>query len=154
MMKLSRLNFVALFLCSGLLFSSCKKDKDSTSGKKAKITFSVSNAFNKAEGDDFSLSAGGALLTGKFVDWYVNGEKEVGTIVSVGNDFVNGGKNDAVVESVDGFNTGSVTIHSFNISGEPFTIKYKIEYNGNIIDEKTVEIKAGADVFYKDYTLN
>ena len=138
--------------------NSCSKDDDGPSGggngKKAKITFSVSSAFNKAEGDDFSVGVGAWNSGGFYVDWKVDGKTEKGTVVTVGSDYVNGGKSNVVVESVQDFASGSVSISSFNISGAPFTVTYKVEVDGEIIDEKTVEVSADdADPLHKNYTL-
>ncbi len=144
-----------ILLVSTLLFTACgKKDSSpSLSGKSAKITFSVSGTFDKASGDDFSIGAGGGKLDGTYVDWKVNGATEIGTVVTVGSDFVDGGISNAVIESVQKFSAGSVTISSFNIGGDPFTVTYKVEVDGKIIDEKSVTIADGDDPLYKNYTL-
>lgn len=144
---------ISILLLSATLFSSCKKTVDTITGKNAKITFSVSNAFNKAEGDDFSLNVGGATFDGSSVDWTVDGTTEKGTIVSVTSDYVNGGKSNVVVASVQKFNTGSVSISSFNIGGAPFTVSYKVEVDGKVVDEKSVEIANDSDPLTKHYTL-
>ncbi|RYD99245.1 MAG: hypothetical protein EOP54_04855 [Sphingobacteriales bacterium] len=156
-MKSTRLRIplagVSILLLSAALFSSCKKTASVSSGKNAKITFSVSSAFNKAEGDDFSLSVGAATFDGSYVDWTVDGTTERGTIVSVTSDYVNGGKSNVVVASAQKFNTGSVSISSFNISGAPFTVSYKVEVDGKVVDEKSVEIAHDSDPLTKHYTL-
>lgn len=144
---------ISVLLVSAALFTSCKKSTSPFSNKNAKITFSVSSAFNKAEGDNFSFSVGGATLDGSYVDWTVDGTIERGTIVSVTSDYVNGGKSNVVVTSAQKFNTGSVSISSFNIAGAPFTVSYKIEVEGKVVDEKSVEIADGSDPLTKNYTL-
>lgn len=147
--------YVSVLLLSSLIFWACSEDDDPKpdNGKKAKITFSVSGQFDKAEGDYFSLNVGGMTLDGNSIDWKVDGELEKGTAVSVTSDYVDGGKSGVVVESVQNFYTGSVTISSFNIAGDPVSISYKIEANGEVIDEQTVNIDDGDDVYTRNYKL-
>jgi len=156
-MKSTRLKIpvlgISTLLLSAALFSSCKKSTSPFSNKNAKVTFSVSSAFNKAEGDHFTLSIGGSTLDGTSVDWTIDGATERGTIVSVTSDYVNGGKSNVVVASAQKFNTGSVSISSFNIDGAPFTVTYKVEVDGKVVDEKSVEIADGSDPLTKNYTL-
>jgi hypothetical protein len=147
----------ALMLLAGVsLFSwGCKKDKDNPSekGKKAKITISVSNTFSKADGDNFDLSVTGVNAQGEYVDWKIDGQTEKGTVILIGGDYVNGGKDNMIVESIQNFEVGSVTISGYNITGDPITVSYKIEVNGNVKDEKTVVMKTGDDPFVVNYQL-
>lgn len=154
----SRRNLIYAFAAltfSGHAFSGCSEDEETPQAdlKKAKMTISVSDGFSKEEGDDFSLMTGGVTATSESVDWKVDGKTEKGTVISITSDYVNGGNSKFVVESVQDFMTGSVTISSFNIAGASFTISYKIEVDGNVVDEQTVEIAAGSDAFYKNYQL-
>lgn len=132
-------------LFSGLLLTvlySCSKDDKPglpSNNKKAKLTFTVSNEFHKAEGDDFEVSVGAGDKTGDFIDWMVGGVKKTGTVVSVGTDDFNGGKT-IVIESASDFFSGSVDFGGFEHGITPFTVTWKIEVNGNTIEQGTQRV--------------
>lgn len=142
---------LALF-CFIFVGCSSGDDAPAPSGKNAKITFSVSEQFSKAEGDYFKLDVSGGLADGTFIDWKINGETEVGVLATVNSDDVDGGK-DIIIESAESFYSGHLSIGGFEFGETPFTITYKIEVNGNIIDEQTVELEKDDEPFSKTYKL-
>lgn len=146
---------IFILMLAAAVFSGCSEDEDpgNADNKQAKITLSVSDGFNKADGDHFTFGVGGTTTAGTYVDWEVDGEVEKGVVISLGSDDVDGGKSGIVVESMQGFAAGNLNIGTFNIDGEPFTLTYKVEVNGKVLDEQTVEIEAGSDPYTKVYQL-
>ncbi|MBZ4190019.1 hypothetical protein [Niabella beijingensis] len=134
-----------ILLFSGLLLTllnSCSKDDKPglpSNNNKAKLTFTVSNTFHKAEGDDFEVSVGAGDKKGNFIDWMVNGAKKTGTVVLVGTDDFNGGKT-IVIESASNFFSGNVHFGGFEGAATPFTVTWKIEVNGSTIEEGTQRV--------------
>ncbi|WP_018630792.1 hypothetical protein [Niabella aurantiaca] len=146
-------------LFSGLLLTllhSCSKDDKPgfpSNDKKAKLTFTVSSEFHKAEGDDFEVTVGAGDKNGSFIDWMVNGVKKTGTIVSTGTDDFNGGKT-ITIESASDFFSGNVDFGGFENGGTPFTVTWKIEVNGGTIEEGTQRVvKDMSPVFSKSVQL-
>lgn len=151
---------VLILLVTGFMLTGCSKDDESPSlsTKNVKVTFSVSSTFNKETGSIFDLAINGGVIlsngTVKTVDWKVNGVNSVGT-TTIGSDFVNGGKSNVVVESAEPISSGvlSIGVAQAGSTAGPFTLTYKVEFGGNIIDEKTVIMTTDSDVFSKSYNF-
>lgn len=146
-------------LFSGLLLTllnSCSKDDKPglpSNNKKAKLTFTVSGEFHKAEGDDFEVTVGAGDKNGSFIDWMVNGVKKTGTVVSTGTDDFNGGKT-IVIESASDFFSGNVDFGGFEHGNTPFTVTWKIDVNGSTIEQGTqLVVKDMSPVFSKSVQL-
>ncbi|NRF37884.1 hypothetical protein [Pedobacter foliorum] len=137
-----------------VLFSCKKKDGDSpSSDKKAKITITLSSEFKKAESDKFDVTLVASKGNGTTVDWNVNGVLVKGASLNLGTDDFNGGKT-IVIESASGFYTGALNIGGFEFGATPFTVTYKVEVNGKLIDEGSQRIVKDRDpIFTKTIQL-
>jgi len=138
-----------------LLFSCKKKDGGNapSSDKKAKITLTLSSEFKKAEQDKFDVTLVASKSDGTTIDWNVDGVLVRGASLNLGTDNFNGGKQ-IVIESASGFYTGALIIGGFEYGLTPFTVKYKVEVNGKVIDEGSERIVKDRDpIFTKTIQL-
>ncbi|RQO76495.1 hypothetical protein DBR40_11350 [Pedobacter sp. KBW01] len=156
-MKIQRkITQFALAMIAVTLLFSCKKKSDdpaANGGKKAKITITLSGDFKKAEGDYFDVDVAGGRTDASSIDWLVNGVTKKGTVITVGTDDFNGGKT-IVLESASNFFAGSVQFGGFEFGATPFTVDYKIEVDGKVIDQGTERIvKDRSPIYTKSYQL-
>lgn len=156
-MKIQKKSLLMAGMLALTVLFSCKKKSDDptggTEGKKAKITISLSSEFKKAESDKFDVTVVGANATGTTIDWLVDGVTKKGSAITVGTDDFNGGKT-IVIESASSFYAGNLSFGGFEFGATPFTVNYKIEVNGKIIDQGTERIVKDRDpLFIKQYQL-
>ncbi|WP_449436090.1 hypothetical protein [Pedobacter steynii] len=138
-----------------ILFSCKKKDGGDgpSSGKKAKITLTLSSDFKKAESDKFDVTLVASKTNGSTVDWNVDGVLVKGASLNLGTDNFNGGKT-IVIESADSFYTGALIFGGFEFGATPFTVTYKVEVNGKVIDQGSERIVKDRDpIFTKTIQL-
>ena len=149
-----RIPFLTL-LAALLMLTSCSKKNDSpgSSGKKAKVTITLSSTFSKAEGDYFNTTVTANTSSGATVDWMVNGIRKTGTAITVGTDDFTGG-NTLILESASDFYTGLVKMGGFEMGATPYSVSYKVEVNGSVKDQGNETIVKNQDpVFTKDIQL-
>ncbi|TKC09069.1 hypothetical protein [Pedobacter frigoris] len=152
-----KINKNVMMLACGLtaltvLFSCKKKDDNSpSSGKKAKITLTLSSDFKKAEGDYFDVTLAASKTNGSTVDWKVDGVLVKGASLNLGTDNFNGGKT-IVIESADSFYAGALNIGGFEFGATPFTVTYKVEVDGKVINEGSERIVKDRDPIFAKTT--
>lgn len=153
-MKLFLSFSTSTLLFSLLLFTGCsKKDSPGNTGKKAKVTITLSNTFSKAEGDYFDATVTASTTSGTTVDWIVNGTRKTGTAITVGTDDFNGGKT-IILESASEFYTGLVALGGFEFGTTPYSVSYKVEVNGTVKDQGTQTVVKNQDpIFAKNIQL-
>ncbi|MGE9313026.1 hypothetical protein ACLOAU_15365 [Niabella sp. CJ426] len=144
-----------ILLATILVLAGCSKKSDGpgSTGKKAKVTITVSNTFSKAEGDYFNATVTASTSTGTTIDWTVNGTRKTGTAITVGTDDFNGGKT-IILESSSEFYTGLVKMGGFEMGATPYSVSYKVEVNGSVKDQGNQTIVKNQDpIFTKDIQL-
>lgn len=153
-MKTFFINLSFAALVTTLAFTSCsKKDNPGSSGKKAKVTITLSNTFSKAEGDYFTATVTANNSSGATVDWLVNGTRQTGTAITIGTDDFNGGKT-IILESAGDFYVGLVKMGGFEFGATPFAVSYKVEVNGAIKDQGNETLVKNQDpLFSKNIQL-
>lgn len=149
-LQISSLTLIAAIL---LLTGCSKKDSPGNSGKKAKVTITLSNTFSKAEGDYFTATVTANTSSGTTVDWIVNGNRKTGTAITVGTDDFNGG-NTITLETTSDFYVGLVKMGGFEFGATPYSVTYKVEVNGSVKDQGNATIVKNQDpLFSKNIQL-
>ncbi len=146
-MKIKSMYLMVLTLVT-LAFVGCSKDDDpkpvNFKDHDITATITVSKEFKKAENDNFEVSISGMKTNSVFVDWNVNGVKVTDDFVKLGTDDFNGGKT-VIFKSLEKFQVGDLTMSGFKFGATPFTVTWKIEDNGKVVEEGSKVIVKGAD---------
>ncbi|CAM3609462.1 hypothetical protein SPPR111872_10535 [Sphingobacterium prati] len=146
-MKIKSMYLMVLTLVT-LAFVGCSKDDDpkpvNFKDHDITATITVSKEFKKAEDDYFNLSISGGKENGTFVDWDINGTKVTDDIIQLGTDDFDGGKT-IVLKSLEKFQFGSLKFGGFEFGSTPYTVTWKIEDNGKVVDEGSKVIIKDAD---------
>lgn len=152
------LHHLCLLLIAGLLTTACKKDKDkqdTPSGTRVqmKFTLKVTGAdANDVLGFQVAAGNGDASQYGAPV-WKVNGTTQGNESVLEfkTQDFI-GGTKTIVVESVKGFDFGSLNVYCANGDANSLTVSYKAEIDGHVeTNAENVAIVNGT-THIKDFT--
>ncbi|WP_293947048.1 MULTISPECIES: hypothetical protein [unclassified Sphingobacterium] len=129
-------------------FVGCSKDDDpkpvNFKDHNVTATISLSKEFKKAENDYFNLTITGGKENGTFVDWDINGTKVTDDIIKLGTDDFDGGKT-IVLKSLEKFQIGSLNFGGFEFGSTPYTVTWKVEDNGKVVDEGSKVIVKDAD---------
>lgn len=130
------LRHLCLVLITGLLTTSCKKDKEEPPAS-ARVPMKFTLKVTGADANDvlnFQIAAGNndASQYGSVV-WKVNGTAQGNeSVLSFkAQDFI-GGTKTIIVESVKGFDFGSLNIYCANGDASALTVSYKAEIDGNV----------------------
>ncbi len=153
-MKTFLINLSLAGMAMMLALTGCsKKDNPGSSGKKAKVTITLSNTFSKAEGDYFTATVTANTSSGTTIDWMVNGTRKTGTAITVGTDDFNGGKT-ITLESASDFYVGLVKMGGFEFGATPYSVTYKVEVDGSVKDQGNETLVKNQDpLFSKNIQL-
>lgn len=143
-----KLMYAVILALVTFAFVGCSKDDDpkpvTFKDHNVTATISLSKEFKKAESDYFNLTISGGKENGTFVDWDINGTKVTDDIIKLGTDDFDGGKT-IVLKSLEKFQFGSLSFGGFEFGSTPYTVTWKIEDNGKVIDEGSKVIVKDAD---------
>lgn len=153
-----KLMYAMVLTLVAFAFIGCSKDDDpkpvNFKDHDITATITVSKEFKKAENDKFDVSISGMKTNSVFVDWNVNGVKVTDDIVRLGTDDFNGGKT-VIFKSLEKFQVGDLTIGGFEFGATPYTVTWKIEDNGKVVEEGSKVIVKDADPqFLKIFTFS
>ncbi len=153
-----KLTYAAVLGLISLAIVGCSKDDDpkpvNFKDHNVTATITLSKEFKKAEQDNFSVTISGGKENGTFVDWDVNGTKRTDDIVHLGTDDFDGGKT-IVLKSLEKFQFGTLDFGGFEFGNTPYTVTWKIEDNGKVLDEGSKVVVKDADPkFLKMFSFN
>lgn len=137
-------------------FTGCSsKDDPAPAAKKITIKYTVTaNGVSDMDDLEFAAMAGNhdASQYGAPV-WKINGAEQGNQDdVRVDDKKFLGTTKTYVFETVKGFDFGSLSVKCTNMDGDPITLTYKAEINGQVQTNQTATVAAGAGAYMKDYT--